>query len=141
MQITKRLYQDVDYNVASVLIEIFNNEPNLAKDNPMMSKLLNHIIKRGKICSMNFQTTRKKQNRPHKKTDVSKKSDYMVSQDILHKTRIPKFHGHPPYSLCRGLRTIQERTTNTNEKKADVSGRPKAWAEALLSPLGKINQN
>ena len=26
------------------------------------------------------------------------------------------------------------------EKKADVSGRPKAWAEALLSPLGKKDQ-
>ena len=35
MQMKKFLYQDVDYYVISVLIELFNNEPYLPKDKPI----------------------------------------------------------------------------------------------------------
>ena len=134
------LYHDVDNYGTSFLIEIFNNE-SLSKDNRMMSELLNHIIKSGKVCDMNFQTTRKKQNRrySHKKTDVSNKYDCTVSQDILHKTRFPEFVSHPPCSLCRSLKTALGRTTNASSKEHDVSEGPENRDEDLLERQDQPN--
>ena len=137
---TKCFYQDIDY-VTSVLIELFNNEPDLSKDNPIMS-FLNHIINGGTVCDMNWQTTRKKQNRryTHKKTYGSNESDFRISQDILHQTRYPKYLCHPPYSLRRFLSTILERTVNTGGKETGVPEGPETVAEALPSPLGRQDQ-
>ena len=135
MQITKCLYQDVDHYVTSVLIELFNNEPNLAKGSPIMRELLNHIINREQICSKNVQFTRKGQNRrySHKKKDIIKESDCTVLQ-ILDRTRFPKFLSHLPFALCRSLRTTPGgTTTDTSEKNVDVSGGPKDWVEALTT--------
>ena len=138
----KYLYHDVDYYVTSVLIEVFNNEPSLSKDNPMLTEFLNNIINRGMICDMNLQTIRKKQNRryTHKKTHSSYVSDCRVSQDIRHKTRYPKFLNRPPCSLCRFLRTTLGRTTNMSGKESDVSEGPENWAETLPSPLRRQYQ-
>ena len=140
----KCYYYNVDHYVTSFLIEIFNNEPNFSKDNPMMSELLNRIINSGKFCGMNLQTTctRKKQNRrsTHKKIDVPNEYDRTVSQAILHKTKFPELPSHPPNSLCRFLRTALGRTTNTSGKETDVSERPENLAESLPSPLRRQDQ-
>ena len=140
---TKCFYQDVDYYVTSVLIELFNNEPNLSKNNPMMSELLNNIINEGMICDMNWQTTRKKQNRRYtrKKTYGSNESDCRVSQDILHKTRYPKFLSNPPFSLYHVSKTILERATNTGGKEIEVSEGPENITETLSSPVGRQDQS
>ena len=140
MPMLKRLYNDADHNVTSFLIEIFNNEPNLPADTPMMSEFLHRIINSGKVCDMNFQISRKKQNRKQKKTDVSNEYDSTVSQDIRYKTRFPEFLSHPTCSLCRFLRTYLGKTTNTKDKETDVSEGPENWAEALPSLLGRQEQ-
>ena len=140
MPMLKRLYNDADHNVTSFLIEIFNNEPNLPADTPMMSEFLHRIINSGKVCDMVFQTSRKKQNRKQKKTDVSNEYDSTVSQDIRYKTRFPEFLSHPTCSLCRFLRTYLSKTTNTKDKETDVSEGPENWAEALPSLLGRQEQ-
>ena len=140
MPMLKRLYHDIDHNVTSFLIEIFNNEPNLPTDNPTMSELLHRIINNGKVCDMNFQTSRKKQNRKQKKTHTSNEYDSTVSQDIRHKTRLPEFLSHPTCSLSRFLRTYLGKTTNTKGKETDVSEGPENWTEVLPSPLGRQEQ-
>ena len=139
----KCLYQEVDHYVTSVLTEIFNNEPNLSENDPIMSELLSRIINRGKVCGINLKTNRKKQTQSysHKKTGVYKESDCRAAQDILYQTRFPKFLCHPPCSLCRILRnTLKRTTTITSSAESDVSERPKHWIEALISPLGRQNQ-
>ena len=137
------LYQEVDHYVTSVLIEIFNNEPNLSENDPIMSNILSHIINRGKICGINLKTNRKKQTQSysHKKTGVFKGSDCRAAHDILQKTRFPKFLCHSPRSFCRILKkTLKRTTTNTSMADSDVSERPKHWIEALISPLERQNQ-
>ena len=137
------LYQEVDHYVTSVLTEIFNNEPSLSENDPIISEILSHIINRGKVCGINLKTNRKKQTQSysHKKTGVLKESDCRAAHDILQKTRFPKFLCHPPCSFCRILKnTLKRTTTNTSRADSDVSERPKHWIEALNSPLGKQNQ-
>ena len=69
------------------------------------------------------------------------KSDCIAAQNILHKTRFPKFLIQPPCSLCHFLRiTLKRATTKTSCKDSDVSERPENWTEALSSPLGRQNQ-
>ena len=137
------LYQEVDHYVTSVLTEIFNNEPNLSENDPIMSEILSHIINRGKLCGINLKTNRKNQTQSysHKKTGVLKESDCRAAHDILQKTRFPKFLCHPPCSFCRILKnTLKRTTTNTSRADSDVSERLKHWIKALNSPLGKQNQ-
>ena len=139
----KCLYQEVDHYVNSVLTELFNNEPNLSENDPIMSELLRRIINRGKVCGINLKTNRKKQTQSysHKKTGVYKESDCRAAQDILSQIRVPKFLCHPPCSLCRILKnTLKRTTTNTSSSDSDVSERQKHWIEALISPLWKQNQ-
>ena len=139
----KCLYQEVDHFVTSVLIGIFNNEPNLSENDPIMSEILSHVINRGKVCGINLKTNRKKQTQSfsHKKTSVFKESDCKAAQDILQKIRFPKFLCYPPCSLCRILKnTLKRTTTNTSSADNDVSERPKHLVEALISPLGRQNQ-
>ena len=139
----KCLYQEVDHYVTSVLIEIFNNEPSLSGNDPIMSEILSHIINRGKVCGINLKTNRKKQTQSysHKKTGVFKESDCRAAHDILQKTRFPKFLCHPPCSFCRIFKnTLKRTTTNTSRADSDVSERPKHWIEALISPLGRQKQ-
>ena len=116
MQIKKCLYHDVDHYVTSVLTELCNNEPNLSKENPMMSELLNHIINRGQICSTNFQFTRKRQNRKYsrKKKDISKESDCTVSQ-ILDTSKISEIP--EPSSICPVSQFENNTRRNNNRYK------------------------
>ena len=137
------LYQEVDHYVTSVLVEIFNNEPNLSENDPIMSELLSHIINKGKVCGINLKANRKKQTQSysHKINGVFKVSECRAAQDILQKTRFPKFLCHPPCSFCRILKnTLKRTTTNTSRADTDFSERPKHWIEALISPLGRQNQ-
>ena len=139
----KCLYQEVDHYITSVLTEIFNNEPNLSENDPIMSELLSRIISRGKVCGINLKTNRKKQTQSysHKKTGVYKESDCRAAQDILYQTRFSKFLCHPPCSHCRILRnTLKRTTTNTSSANSDVSERQKHWIEALIPQLGRQNQ-
>ena len=137
------LYHDIDNFTLSLLIELFNNEPNLSTYDPWEnihfgSDILDAILRRGSFDSMHEQTKQSKLNRSYAdQIKIPAKLDRNELQEMLGRAIVPVFFFCPCY-VCLYLKTslLVERSIDTAEKETGIPCGSECEAKGLPLLLG-----